>query len=283
MHPILTLVRPRQWIKNGFVFAPLFFARRFADPQAWLLTLIATLAFLAVSCAVYIINDWHDAEEDRKHPVKKRRPMAARLVSRREAALLAAIFTVTAAILLMRLPLGCAVLAEIYVCINLAYTFVLKRFALIDVFVIASGYILRVLMGCYALAVIVSPWIILTTFLVALFLGFGKRYNEVKLKGYVRAKSNLKQYNRELLDRLMTITGGATLITYAIYTADVARISGRNDMVYTVAFVAFGLFRYLQSVHVYGKGGEPERVIFRDPWQLVNLAAWLAVVLWVLS
>lgn len=283
MHPILTLVRPRQWIKNGFVFAPLFFAHRFMDLHGWVLTGLAALAFLAVSCAVYVINDWHDADIDRLHPAKKKRPMAAGLVSRREAALMVLVFAIAATALLMRLPMGCSLLAELYVAINLVYTFFLKRFALIDVFVIASGYVLRVLMGCYALVVIVSPWIILTTFLLALFLGFGKRYHEMSVDGYAEARVNLRHYNRDLLDRLVTITGGATLITYAIYTADVARLSGKNDMVYTVAFVAFGLFRYLQSVYVYGKGGEPESVIFRDKWQLANMALWLAAVVWILS
>ena len=282
MSSILSLLRARQWIKNGFVFAPLFFARRFMEPQAWLLTIFAAAGFLAVSCAIYVINDWRDADADRLHPVKKLRPIAAGTVTRREAALLVLIFAFIALILLMRLPLGCAVLAEIYAAMNLAYTFFLKRFALIDVFVIAIGYVLRVLTGCYALSVIVSPWIILATFLLALFLGFGKRYHEMSVAGYAEARVSFKGYNRELLDRLVTITGGAALITYAIYTADIARTTGRLDMVYTVAFVAFGLFRYLQSVYVYGKGGEPESMIFRDPWQLANLALWLLTVIVIL-
>ncbi|MDE3016096.1 MAG: UbiA prenyltransferase family protein [Pseudomonadota bacterium] len=282
MTSILTLLRPRQWIKNGFVLAPLFFARRFMDPQAWVLATLATLAFLAVSCAVYIVNDWHDMEEDRLHPTKRLRPLAAGKVTRREAALLAIIFVAAAAALLMRLPGSCAAAAELYATFNLAYTFFLKRLALIDVFLIATGYVLRVLTGCYALSVTVSPWIILTTFLLALFLGFGKRYHEIGISGYAEAKPNLRQYNRDLLDRLVTITGGAALITYAIYTVDVAHATGRLSIVYTVAFVAFGLFRYLQSIYVYNQGGEPENVIFRDKWQLANMAIWLAVTLWIL-
>lgn len=173
-------------------------------------------------------------------------------------------------------------IAGIYLLLNLAYTFILKHIALLDIFFIAVCYVLRVLMGCYALQVTVSSWIILTTFLLALFLGFGKRYHEMGFEDYVKSKPNLQQYSRPLLDKLVIISGGAALMAYAIYTTEMSRQLGKVEMVYTVAFVAFGLFRYLQMIYVYDQGGEPESVILKDKWQLINVVLWLSVTLAIL-
>lgn len=280
--PLLVLLRPKQWVKNGFVFAPLFFSGRFSDPQSWLLTLIAAACFLYLSCVVYIGNDMRDAPEDRLHPVKKNRPLAAGTVGFFQAVLLACFFAASSVFLLAWLPPGCALVAFIYLSSNVAYTFYLKRVAILDIFFIAFCYVLRVLMGCYALSVAVSPWIILTTFLLALFLGCGKRYHEMGFEEYARSKANLRQYNRPLLDRMIAISACASLIAYAIYTAEIAAATGKVELVYTVAFVAFGLFRYLQSIYVHNQGGEPESVIFKDKLQLANLALWLMVTLLIL-
>jgi 4-hydroxybenzoate polyprenyltransferase len=282
MSPWIRLLRPKQWIKNGFVFAPLFFAGKFLLPQAWVLTLEAALCFLCVSCVVYIVNDIRDIEEDKLHPKKKKRPLAAGEMTCAQAVLLAFGFLAAAIFLMNLLPHACAAIAIIYVTLNAFYTLYLKRVAIVDIFFIAFCYVLRVLMGCYALAVTVSPWIILATFLLALFLGFGKRYHEVGLEEYAKSKPNLQHYNRNLLDHLVTISGCAALITYAIYAAEIANRIGKVEMTYTVAFVAFGLFRYLQSIYVYNLGGEPEMIILKDRLQLANLALWLLTTLWIM-
>jgi decaprenyl-phosphate phosphoribosyltransferase len=283
MYPsALRLLRPRQWIKNVFVFAPIFFANRFSDPASWVLICNAALCFLCVSCVVYICNDVKDVEEDRNHPVKKQRPLAAGEITLFKAGLLGCLFAAAAAFILTFLPPQCTAIVVIYLTLNVLYTLYLKHIAIVDIFFISFCYVLRVLMGCYALGVSVSPWIILTTFLLALFLGFGKRYHEVGFEEYARAKLNLQHYNRNLLDRLVTISGCAALITYAIYAAEVASKTGKVAMVYTVGFVAFGLFRYLQSIYVYNQGGEPEAIIFKDKLQLTNVAIWLVVTLWIL-
>ena len=282
MSPWLRLLRPKQWIKNLFVFAPLFFSGRFDEAPAWQLTIYAAACFVCASYNVYIVNDIRDAGEDRLHPVKKHRPLAAGELQAFQAVLLACALAAAAMFIVTLLPPACAAVALIYVLSNLVYTFYLKRFALIDVFFVAFCYVLRVLMGCYALEVTVSPWIILTTFLLALFLGFGKRYHEVGIEHYAAGKPNLQHYNRPLLDRLVNITGASAFIAYAIYTAEVAEKTGRVAIVYTVAFVAFGLFRYLQAIYVYNQGGEPEMVILKDRLQLLNIALWLTVTLWIL-
>lgn len=282
MTPWIRLLRPKQWIKNAFVFTPLFFSHQFESPVSWQLTVLAALCFLCVSCVVYICNDIRDMEEDRLHPVKRQRPLAKGDIALVQAALLACLLAAGAMFLAMLLPPSCALVICIYVGLNIAYTLYLKHIAIVDIFLIASFYVLRVLMGCYALNVVVSPWIVLTTFLLALFLGFGKRYHEMGFEHYALAKPNLRQYNRNLLDRLVAISGAAALITYAIYTAEVANHTGRVELVYTVAFVAFGLMRYLQSIYVYNQGGEPETIILKDKFQLVNIALWFAVTMWIL-
>lgn len=282
MHPLLRLLRPKQWIKNAFVFAPLFFSQHYGNLIAWQHTLFAALSFLCVSCIVYICNDISDSEEDRKHPVKRQRPIAAGQVTILQAGILACFFAGFGLFVLFTLPRQCSEVIVIYLLSNICYTLLLKRMAIMDIVFIASCYVMRVLMGCYALEVTISPWIILTTFFLALFLGFTKRYHELGFEDYAKHKPNLQKYNRNLLDRLLSICGGSMLITYAIYTAEMSRQVG-NGIVYTVGFVAFGLFRYLQMIYVYNEGGEPENLILRDKVQLANAAAWLVVTLYMLS
>lgn len=282
MSPWIQLLRPKQWIKNSFIFAALFFAGKFTDPAAWQQTLLAVITFLAAAGAVYIFNDIHDVEEDRLHPQKQNRPLVTGKISIPQAWVLLVIIAAVVVFLLGTLPAGCDSIIAIYITLNILYTLQLKHLALIDIFFIAFCYVLRVLMGCYAIAVTVSPWIILATFLLALFLGFGKRYHEVGFEKYAAAKANLQHYNRALLDRLVVISGSAALMTYAIYAAEVAERIGRVELIYTVAFVAFGLFRYLQSIYVYEQGGEPELIILRDKWQLLNGALWLIVTMLIL-
>jgi 4-hydroxybenzoate polyprenyltransferase len=282
MRAYLKLLRPRQWTKNGFVIAPIFFAHEFLNFSAWYYVLMAALCFLTISCMTYICNDICDIKEDQRHPVKKRRPLAAGEVSVLQAGVMACVFASLSVLILTALPYQCSIIAAIYLSLNLSYTLYFKRIAIVDVFIIAFCYVLRVLMGCYALQVTVSPWIILTTFLLALFLGFGKRYHEMGFEDYAKYKPNLQHYNRNLLDRLVTISGGAALITYAIYTAEVSKVMGHVTIVYTTAFVAFGLFRYLQAIYVYNEGGEPDTVL-KDKFQLANFASWLIVTLWLMN
>jgi decaprenyl-phosphate phosphoribosyltransferase len=278
MNRYVALLRPKQWIKNGFVIAPIFFARQFGFIGAWELSLAAALAFAFAASTVYIVNDIFDRHEDRQHPLKSKRPLASGAVNVPQAFFVAGLCALLSAGLLTRLPLLCAQVVVAYVLLNIAYTLVLKRQALIDVFFIAGCFVMRVLMGCFALSVMVSPWIILTTFMLALFLGFGKRYHELGIEGYVESKQNLQHYSRDLLDKLVVICGAASLICYAIYAAEADNI----NMVYTVPFVAFGLFRYLQSIYVLGLGGEPESVVLQDRWQWINILLWFAATVWVL-
>ncbi|MGE0754768.1 MAG: decaprenyl-phosphate phosphoribosyltransferase [Alphaproteobacteria bacterium] len=282
MYPSIRLLRPKQWIKNGFVFAPLLFAGQFQQPGAWQQALLAALCFLSISCVVYVINDIRDRIEDTHHPVKRNRPLAAGELTVATAWMIAGSLALVALALLANLPPACTNVAALYVGLNILYTLQLKHVAIADIFFIAFCYVLRVLMGAYALAVAISPWIILSTFTLALFLGFGKRYHEIAILAYVEHKPNLRQYSREFLDRLVIISGCSALMSYAIYAAELAAETGKVELIYTVGFVAFGLFRYMQSIYVRGLGGEPETIILTDRAQLVNLTLWLATTLWVL-
>lgn len=279
----LRLMRPRQWIKNGFVFAPLLFSMQFIHAEPWRPALLAALCFTLASGAVYIINDMHDAARDRLHPVKRLRPLAAGRVPLAGAAALCLGLLGASASMVQFLPPTCAVVLGLYLFANLGYTYYFKRVAVIDVVVLASFYVLRVLMGGYAIDVQISPWIILTTFLLALFLGFGKRYHESGIAGYEESKPSLRHYSRELLDKLVVISGGGALITYAIYAAEADRTHGTLAVTYTTVFVAYGLFRYLQRLYVFREGGEPEQVLLKDPMISGTLVLWLMVTLGILA
>lgn len=273
---LFKLLRPKQWTKNAFVLAPLFFSFNFLNPQAWSLTLLAVVCFICISGTIYIINDISDTEEDKAHPRKKLRPIASGKVPPSLALLVGLLLLALSALILVNyLPSQCIFVVAIYLIIQLSYSFSLKHYAIFDVLIIASGFVLRVLMGAYAIDVPVSPWIIITTFLLALFLGFGKRYHELSLKEYAKKRICLQRYNKPLLDRLIGISCASTLIFYSLYTVETARTLDNTALIYSVVFVIFGLFRYLQTLYVDNEGGEPERVLFKDPIFITNGVIWM--------
>jgi 4-hydroxybenzoate polyprenyltransferase len=282
MFPLIVLLRPKQWVKNAFVFAPLFFSFHYTSFFNWQQTILAALAFAFVSSAIYVMNDIVDVESDKKHPRKKKRPVASGAVSVEMASLMAVISLLFSGGIGFHLPQACQYILGIYFVMNIAYSFFLKKIAILDVMIIASGFVLRVLMGAYAIGVIVSPWIVLSTFLLALFLGFGKRRTELVSRGST-SRASLGEYNSELLDQLITMSCTSALLSYAIYTVGVAQAERKTELVYTVAFVAFGLFRYLQHLYFSKKGESPEKILFSDPIFIINLLAWLAVTLFILS
>lgn len=283
MHPLIRLVRPKQWIKNLLVLAPLFFAQRFASFEGWMLALGAMFMFLLASCVVYAANDIRDANEDRQHPVKRLRPIASGQVSHHQA--LGLIIALLAGLLVLAalLPSSVCGVVALYLLLNVAYTLRLKHIALVDIFTIAVFYVLRVLAGCMAISVVVSPWIIVTTFLLALFLGFGKRYHEIGLAEYAAVKANLQGYSKHFLAACVVICAGATLLAYAIYAVQMSVLHADLRMSYTVLFVAFGLLRYLQHLLVYEDGGEPESILLTDRAMVLNILAWAGLWLWLLT
>lgn len=283
VRPYLLLMRPRQWVKSFFVIAPIFFALKFDSAEAWWLILIATAAFLSASCMVYIFNDLRDIEEDQKHPVKSLRPLAAGMVDIQPAVLLGIVLFGLAVFLCLFLPEECFSVILVYLLLNIAYTLYFRQQAMVDVVVLACFYILRVLMGCAALGVAASPWIILATFFLALTIGFAKRYHELTVSGYAAIKPNLQGYSPSLIHAMLNICVASSLMTYAIYVTDKETAIGSDMLVYSIILVAAGLFRFLQLVLHGGEGGEPERVIIGDARLRIIGMLWFIYTIWQLA
>ena len=272
---LIRLMRPEQWIKNGFVLAPLVFAGRFLDRAAVAEALLAALLFSLASSATYILNDLHDLAQDRKHPRKSRRPLAAGQVSKSHALVLFALLC--GALVwsgLQRTDVGLVLLA--YLVLNLAYTFVLKHQPVVDIFSIAIGFILRVQAGALAVDVPVSSWMFVTTLCLALYLASIKRRQELAHSGR-DGRRVLEQYSVTLVDRYAEMAATGTLLFYSLFVMTV-----RPEMVISIPVVLYGLFRYWFVVEAREGGESPTDALFSD-WQLfVTVLLWLAIWLWVL-
>ncbi len=273
-----------QWVKNGFVFAPLIFARRLTDaPQLWKVSL-AALIFCLVASAVYLINDLADAAEDRNHPLKRLRPVAS--------GELAAPVALSTAIILAIVGIGGAWILDsrfqltvlLYLGLNVLYSLALKRVMLLDAFIVAAGFVLRVLGGGFVIHVEISSWLVVCTTLLAIFLALTKRRHELVLLGNNASnhRASLANYTPYFLDQLIGIVTASTLMAYALYTLsdDVARKFPGKRLELTIPFVLYGIFRYLYLVHQNEEGGNPTRLLLTDPVLLFVVSAWaVAVVL----
>lgn len=282
------LLRVKQWTKNAVVFAAFVFAlgdvnQSLAAWELWKVCL-AALAFSLVSSAVYIFNDWRDAPQDRVHPIKRHRPIAAGAVTPGVALGVGAGLLAVGLGGAWRLGDGLLLVLLAYLALQVVYTLGLKRVPLVDVIVISFGFVLRALAGAVVIHVLISPWLLLCTLLLALFLGLCKRRHEkVNLAG-IGTREVLDGYDERLLDMLITMTGGASLVCYSIYTLwpeTVAKF-GTPWLGATIPFVIFGLFRYMDLVYRQDKGDRPEHILLTDGPLLVDVALYGATVLWVL-
>lgn len=266
---LLALMRPRQWVKNGFVLAPLVFSGEFRDPTAVSSALLAVLLFCVASSATYIVNDMHDIERDRRHPKKsKTRPLASGVVTVPMAlSLLAVLYAVLAWGWVVASPVLLVILA--YLALNVAYTFVLKHEPVVDIFTIAIGFVLRVYAGAMALAVPVSGWMFVTTLCLALYLAAVKRRQELSASG-TEGRKVLEKYSVGLVDRYAEMSATGALVFYSMFV-----MSARPELVISVPLVLFGLFRYWYVVEQLDGGESPTDALLSD-WQLL-----LTVVLWV--
>lgn len=283
--PLLRAMRPQQFIKNGIVFTALVFsvrqAWRPAYPDTWLPLLLRALlafcAFCAVAAAEYLINDIRDREADRAHPRKRYRPIASGEVS--------VPLAQTAAMLLF----GCGFVGGLllgwrfelvlvaYAAQTIAYSYVLKSIVLIDVIVIALGFVLRAMAGALAIGVPVSPWLYLCTGLGALFLAVNKRRHELVLlqNGAASHRAILDEYSTHLLDQLSAMVTAATLIAYSLYTFSADNLPKNHVMMVTIPFVIYGLFRYLFLVYQKDEGGSPDEIVVRDRPLILCMALWI--------
>jgi 4-hydroxybenzoate polyprenyltransferase len=279
---LLKTMRPRQWSKNGFVFAALLFDRRVFHGPSVQDTLIAFALLCLVSSAIYIMNDLVDIRSDREHPTKRNRPLPSgelKPTTAAVASILLAAASLSAGFILA--PLFGLVLV-VYVLIQIAYSFWMKHMVLLDVLSVASGFVLRVAAGVAVLEPVqrFSPWLYVCTALLALFLALGKRRHEILILG--REASNhraiLGEYNLDLIDRLIGIVTTSALVAYSLYTFLAEGLPDNHLMMLTIPFVLYGLFRYLYLIHVRQEGGAPEEILLRDRPLQFNLVFWIGLV-----
>ena len=291
--PLLVAMRPRQWVKNGLVFLALGFsvgqAWQAGEPGSWLPLLVravaAFVAFCAVSSAEYLINDLRDIESDRLHPRKRRRPLAAGLLSPRTAIIAAAVLLTTGGALGIALGWEFSVALSCYAVLALAYTFVLKHMVILDMLALAVGFVLRAAAGALAISVPVSPWLYLCTLLGALFLAISKRRHELTLlaDGASDHRPILAEYTRGLLDQMATVVTSSTVVAYALYTVTAENLPRNHAMLATVPYVLYGIFRYMYLVHRHDAGGSPEDVLLRDRPMQVTVALWVITAMVILA
>ena len=271
----IRLMRPHQWLKNVFVFAGLVFSQSWRDAPTVTHVLVAFAAFCCFSSLVYIINDWQDRASDTLHPSKKHRPLASGAVSAPVALALAALLLVAGLALAWSNRVLLALLC-IYVLLNLAYSWRLKQIPVVDVSIIASGFMLRLLAGTVAVGIPPSRWLLLTGIFLALFLGFSKRKAE-SFHGGASQRAVMTRYTPALLDIFMAATISATIITYSLFaTSAEAQLQHGERLLYSVPVVIFGMLRYTYQVHQ-GRGEDVARDLLRDPWILAAGVCWLAI------
>jgi len=274
---LIRLMRPHQWLKNAFVFAGLVFSQALLDGPLALRVFYAFAAFCCLSSMVYIVNDWHDRGSDFLHPTKRHRPLASGAVSPLLGMLLAALLLV-AGLLLAAGNRPLLLLLGVYVVLNLAYSWRLKQVPVVDVSIIASGFMLRLLARTVAVGIPPSRWLLLTGIFVALFLGFSKRKAE-SFHDEVSQRAVLAHYPAALLDTFMAVAMTATVITYSLFaTSPEAQLQHGERLLYTVPVVIFAMLRYTYQVHR-GRGEDVARDLLRDPWILAAGLAWLAIFL----
>jgi 4-hydroxybenzoate polyprenyltransferase len=270
----LVAMRPRQWSKNLLVFAGLVFAAKLGDPLRWLEACVCFVAYCAISSASYLANDVRDRHDDRLHPVKRSRPIARGELSPRSALTIAAVLAVAAPLLVAPLGVPSVLLVAAFAALQAGYTLRLKHVVLLDVLTISALFVIRAAAGAEAVDVRISPWLLLCTALLALFLALAKRRGELVLVGAGRTPGRqvLDGYSLELVDQLTGIVASGTVIAYAIYTVTAGH---SRALLATVPFVVFGVFRYLLLIHRYDVGEEPEQVLLKDVPILLAVAGWI--------
>jgi len=283
---VVQLLRPEHWVKNGFVLAGLLFGHAWGDPALVAAALAATAAFCLASSAVYAYNDAQDAARDREHPQKNTRPVARGAITARAAQAIAGLLAAAALGLALWADARVAALIGAYVVLNVAYSLGLKHVPVLDVFIIAAGFMLRLLAGTWGLGIEPSRWLLACGFLLTLFLGFAKRRAELDQladdAGQHRAV--LDAYTLAFLDRAVLTCALGMVITYALYTVAETTVAlhGTERLIWTLPWVLLGTFRYLFRLHYRGGGGDPAQELLRDPMLAAAALGWVATVAWLI-
>ena len=277
----LSLLRPKQWVKNLFVFSPLFFAGQFtAGHKLWLLAL-GMLAFNCVASGIYVLNDYRDIQVDRLHPEKCQRPFASGAIPTSHAFWLLPVCLILGMILALMVQPTFLCLLALYVVLNLGYSFGLKHVPILDLFIISIGFVLRVLSGGVIAHVPVSQWLVVMIFLLSLFLGLAKRRDDLVMHEASRREIRqvIKYYNHDFLNACIVMVSGIIIVAYLMYTLSppVMERLGSSHLYYTSMFVIAGIMRYLQLIYVANDAGSPTEVVYKD--RVIQLT----ILLWILS
>lgn len=285
---LLRLLRPHQWVKNGFVFIGLLFSD---VGDNWGLrgdVFLAAAGFCLLSSCVYVLNDIFDRKADQAHPLKRRRPIASGTVGTGEALALAFVCAAAGLALGAAASIRVALILSAYLLLNLAYSAGLKHVAILDVFIIAAGFMLRIFAGTWAVGIAPSQWLLLCGLLLTIFLGFAKRRAELMVSegdgaNGASQRPVLDEYSPALLDTMMAISAAGVIVSYSLYTVspDTIELHRTDKLIYTLPFVLYGIFRYIFLLHRHG-GEDPASTLLTDAHMLVTGAAWLCVTLWLI-
>ena len=284
---LLKLMRPHQWTKSLFVFTGLVFGHAWGDAALAQSVLFAAIAFSLLSSGIYIVNDIFDIESDRKHPHKKHRPLAAGNITITMAAAWAAVLILLALGIGYWINTQVFILLFVYVVLNAGYSAGLKQVVILDVFIIAAGFMLRILVGTEGVGIPPSQWLLLCGLMITLFLGFTKRRAELMVSTVSgkRSRKVLEQYDLAALDTFIAITATSAVIAYGLYTlsADTIRIHGTSNLIYTLPFVIYGVMRYIFRLHRHQRGEDPARELVTDIHIIITILAWILVVMYLIN
>lgn len=284
---VIATFRPHHWIKNTFVFAPLIFSGRFTHIDMCLKATLAFISFCMASSAIYAVNDICDQEEDRRHPIKKFRPIADGAISPGSAIIMSGILFILGLTLASFLNWPLMLIVLIYFIINIAYSISIKHIAILDVLTISAGFVLRIVGGGLSISVVPSYWLILCTVMISLFLGFTKRRVELLAVDIDKNNSRpvLKDYSISFLDQVIPIVTGTTILAYALYTVDehTQMVLGTRAMLLTLPFVIYGLLRYIYIIYHLKQYADPTENLIRDIPTIINLLLWIMTSLFVVK
>lgn len=273
----IRLMRPSHWLKNVFVFAPLVFGKALTDPDKVQLSVMAFVAFCLVSSAVYIFNDIADRQADAEHPLKRFRPIASGRVSISSAIMQLGLLLLAAAVVVSQLHWIAVACVILYALLNIGYSFGLKHVVLIDIFIIASGFMLRVLAGAKAIHIDASEWLVICTMFLSLFLAVAKRRSEINHIGRGESRKVLDDYTPDLIRLIMNVSVAGSIMCYTLYTVSdhAHEFFGTDKFIYTVPIVMYGIFRYIYLDEKMRTAENPVSVVLRDPWLVATGLVWV--------
>jgi len=279
MKTLFQLFRIRQWSKNLFIIAPLVFSKRLFECQAFMEVFWGFILFSIASSSIYIFNDIKDLENDRQHPQKKHRPIAAGKISVPFAMCLSIFLGISSLTVSFYVKTIFGWIVLIYIIINILYSLTLKHIVILDVMTIASGFVLRVVAGAEIVEIYPSNWLIICTILLSLFIGFSKRRHELVLlsTNANNHRTVLKDYSSYFIDQMIAVVTAATVMSYMLYTvsSETVKFFGTRHLIWTIPFVLYGIFRYLFLIHQKKEGGDPTEVVLKDIPILLNILCWI--------